>query len=227
MSSLSKKIKTRREYYFLLFLISIDLALIGGNLLQLFTSYSTHEKLTSLSQDNSYGERFQYLKFGAIALLLYLSSKVKKSILLGGWALIFLMLLVDDAISVHERLGARLAQWFSISDMYNLRSVDYGEIIVFLMLGAIAAGILTITSRIDRTPLSLQISKALLLFLVGLAFFGGIMDMLHSVAQETSELSQRENIIFGIVEDGGEMIIVSLTLWFVYCFYLSLRPQSS
>lgn len=117
--------------------------------------------LFSVAKDGGYGETFQYLKFVAIALLLGMAAKSQKSALMGGWAAIFLMLLIDDSLSVHEELGYKLVEWFSIPDIYDLRGQDYGEIVVFLMLGAIAATILVLASRIDRAPAARQLSKSL------------------------------------------------------------------
>ncbi len=184
--------------------------------------------LFSVAKDGGYGEFFQYLKFGAISLLLWMSARVQKSALMGGWAAIFLMLLIDDSIKLHERLGGQFVAWFSIPSAYGLRAQDYGEIMVFLMLGAIALAILVLTSRMDRAPAARSLSKYLLLFLVGLAFFGGLVDMAHIYVDQTYGLSPKGNRMFAAVEDGGEMIVISLALWFVYRFYLSLkssRPQ--
>ncbi|MGB3297406.1 MAG: hypothetical protein WBA76_03985, partial [Phormidesmis sp.] len=122
----------------------------------------------------------------------------------------------------------KLVEWFSIPSMYDLRGQDYGEIIVFLMLGAIAATILVLASRIDRASAARAISNRLLLFLVGLSFFGLVVDMAHSFASAFFALSNRGNRYFAAFEDGGEMIVVSLALWFVYRVYLSIKsPRSS
>ena len=215
------------RYYGKYLLLGMDFALIAASIVRHHINFPGGEDLLSVSKDGGYAEYFQYAKLATIVVLLYLVARVKRSALIGGWGIIFFILLADDALKIHERGGARLADWFSFSAMYNLRAVDYGELMVFALWGLIAIAILTVTSRIDRSPTAREVSKGLFLLLLGLACFGGLFDMLHIAAANTWELSATGNNLFDAVEDGGEMVVVSLVLGFVYRIYLNLKFKRS
>lgn len=215
------------RYYGKYLLLGIDFALIAASTVRNHISFLGGEDLLSVSKDGGYAEYFQYAKLAAIIVLLYLAAKAKRSALIGGWGIIFFILLADDALQIHERGGSMLADWLSIPAMYHLRSVDYGELMVFALWGLTAIAILTVTSRIDQSPIARQVSKGLLLLLLGLAFFGGFFDMLHIAVANNWELSGTGHRLFDAIEDGGEMVVVSLMLAFVYRIYLNLKFKRS
>jgi hypothetical protein len=66
-----------------------------------------------------------------------------------------------------------------------------------------------------------KISNDMLLFIVVLVFFGVFIDMVHSSIKPGPVVS----LGFGIAEDGGEMVVVSLILWYV--FLLAVRNGDS
>jgi hypothetical protein len=67
-----------------------------------------------------------------------------------------------------------------------------------------------------RSPRSFkEMSKDMLLFVVALAFFGVLTDMAAAV-----KLGPLVNSVSDIVEDGGEMVVLSLILWYVYLLAL-------
>ncbi|MEO0768208.1 MAG: hypothetical protein AAFY72_02050 [Cyanobacteria bacterium J06649_4] len=105
--------------------------------------------------------------------MLWVTARVQSSPLMGGWATIFLMLLADDRLRLHERLGKLFVQWFGLSARFNLRDIDFGEIAAYLILGVSALAILVFSVR--REP-NLQRYRALSLqlfaCLLGLVFFG-------------------------------------------------------
>ncbi|MGC1306839.1 MAG: hypothetical protein WA885_06390 [Phormidesmis sp.] len=217
MSSLITKVNRSYGKYFLL---GIDFAFIAVNMVRDRIDFLGSKDLLAISKDGGYAEQFQYIQLAAIILLLCLLAKAKKSVLIGGWAVVFLILLADDQLRIHEVLGGRLAEWLSLQPMFNLRAKDFGELMVFSLWGVISVAILAVTGWIDRSAIAKQISKGLLLSLLGLAFFGGFFDMLHIAVQNAWSLSgiyeDLVNVTFDTVEDGGEMIVVSLALWFVY-----------
>ncbi|MGC1306838.1 MAG: hypothetical protein WA885_06385 [Phormidesmis sp.] len=223
MSSLLTKVNHGYGKYLLL---GIDFAFIAASMVRYRLRFFFNEELLSVGQDGGYAEQFQYVKLMAIILLLGLAALATKSALIGGWAIIFSILLADDKLILHEKWGEKFAEWFSIQPMFYLRAIDYGELMVFAMWGIIAVAILVATSRIDRSFIARQLSKGLLLSLGGLALFGGAFDMLHIAARNFYGLSPRGENLFDALEDGGEMIVVSLALWFIYQIYLKVRFKS-
>lgn len=198
------------------FLLSIDFAFILASLLRHRLRFYFDESLLSVSTDGGYGEIFQYIKLALIVALLCISAVSERSIAIGGWAVLFALLLADDMLSLHEQWGSQLAEAFSFQSVFHLRPIDYGEMIVFAAWGILAALILAFTYRTARSPITKQIAKGMLLSLSGLAVFGGFFDMLHIAALDLGRLSPRGESLLNAIEDGGEMVVVSLTLYFVY-----------
>lgn len=179
--------------------------------------------MLSVAKDGGYAEYLQYAKFGLSILLLSLMALTKKSALTGGWAFIFALLIVDDKVSIHERLGTRLTEIFAFQPMFFLRAVDYGELIVYAMMAAIAGTVLIVTTRLDKSPKAHQLSRTLFLSLLGLAFFGGVVDMLSIAASQIWTLSALAKRCFDAIEDGGEMIVISMALGYIYQAYVHTR----
>jgi len=163
--------------------------------------------LYSIENDQGYSEIFQYIKeFWILLLLLFLSFK-KKHLIYFIWSLLFFYLLLDDSLSIHEEIGEYLANYFNIETRYNLRAVDFGELLVSFGVGVSFLSFLSFTyfrAVNDVRKFSVHIF-ILLLFLV---FFGVFIDMLHTFLGDDWKL--------GLIEDGGEMIAMSLITAYIF-----------
>lgn len=133
-----------------------------------------------------------------------------KSLLYTIWSLLFTYLLLDDFFGVHEKVGAIIANRLNLISIFNLRPVDFGEIIVSTCVGLIFFISIAITYRfsykIDR-----KICKFLIILLLGLAFFGVVTDMIHVMAR-----NKFIEEILSLIEDGGEHLVMSAIVAFVY-----------
>ena len=92
--------------------------------------------------------------------------------------------------------------------MFYLRAIDFGELIVsffsgFILLTSIGVSLLFTDNYVKQT------SKHLFFLLIMLAFFGIFVDMLH-------EALPWAKTIMGLIEDGGEMIVISITVWYTF-----------
>ncbi|MEA5622619.1 hypothetical protein [Nostoc sp. UHCC 0251] len=187
-------------------------------LLDLFYTYSglTSNSNFSLGQDRGYSEIFQYLKEYWSALLLGFLALKNRSFLYLTWSVMFFYLLLDDAMQIHERLGNLISNEFSFVPMFYLRAIDFGELAVSAIVGLLFLIAITITYGLgDR--FAREVSRYLTILLFALAFFGIIVDMIHLVFS-TSLLEP----LLNIVEDGGELMVMSL----IICFVFSLSLQS-
>lgn len=126
---------------------------------------------------------------------------------------------MDDAFQIHERLGGSvfapaMTEFFGRTSRFGLKFKDYGELgvsIFFSSLIFIGIGISHYRSHNDDK----KISKYLFIMLVFLAFFGITVDMVHEHYWiKQSHILVRQ--IFGMVEDSGEMLIMSVITWFVF-----------
>lgn len=197
---------------FLLLLLAIDFLFFFLHFLPLFGVLN--DPLFSLEEDGGYPERYQYAKTFSIVVLLIMVSAKAKVIGYGAWAVLFLYLLLDDALSIHESFGLHVATNLDFSPAFGLRARDFGELVVT----AIAATLLL-------TPLAAFywrgsnafkiVSKCLFLLLVALAFFGIFVDMLHVAIQQGWKVS----FLLGALEDGGEMVVISVMVAYVFLLY--------
>jgi len=154
--------------------------------------------LLSLNADNGYSEAFQYGKECCIALALLAAGWRRREGLLGAWALLFFYLLYDDALSLHERVGAVLAGQWNYAPAFGLRPQDFGELTVSLAIGAAFLSLLALLyARSGRA--ARDATKDLLLLLGSLAFFAVAVDMAHVVVRGLT-----------IIEEGGELAVMSV-----------------
>jgi hypothetical protein len=192
---------------------------IGFIFLHLIYSYSDFisNDIFSLEKDRGYSEIFQYVKEYWSALLLGLLAIQARSLLYLSWSVLFFYLLLDDSVQIHENLGVLISSKFSFPAIFNLRAVDLGELAVFALVSLFFLIAIGINYRLgDR--LSREVSKSLIILLFALAVFGVVLDMLH-VVFSTPFLDP----LLILVEDGGELIIMSL----IVCFVFSLSLKSN
>ena len=203
-------------------LLVIDLAFIFLHFLLLTDAFEN--TLFSLERDRGYPEFYQYLKIFSIVILLHFLFAKTKLIGYSVWSLLFLYLLLDDAFSIHETLGGFIATNLALAPAAGLRAQDFGE----LAVSGIAATVFLIPLALFYTRglgAFKEVTKQLLWLLVALAFFGIFVDMLHVAI----DMGWKVRFLLGVVEDGGEMLVVSLMAWYVFLIYFrdghtSIRP---
>lgn len=203
----------RRHMPLLLLLLAGDVALMG---LHVYNHFAAGEKnlMLAITVDASYGEAYQYLKeLWAALLLVVLAWSTRQAVYL-LWAALFVYLLADDALRFHELAGIGLAAQLGLGDAFGLRADDLGELI-FLggVAGLIALGFLVGYPRSSAD--AKEASKTFVALLGLIAFFAVAVDMLHSLLRDTGLLGS----FVGMLEDGGEMLAVSLAFWYVYLLF--------
>ncbi|WP_303317749.1 hypothetical protein Q4Q34_17700 [Flavivirga abyssicola] len=165
----------------------------------------------SLELDLGYSEFYQYMKeFWIFILFLFIAQK-KKYLIYLVWALFFFYLLLDDSLAFHENYGKYLKDYFEIQPRFNLRPQDFGEILVSFSVGFVFL-ILFIFSYLKIDLEGKKITKNVFVLVLLLVFFGIFIDLLHIAIPYHSNR-------FTLVEDGGEMFVMSLIL--CYVFYLN------
>ena len=177
----------------------------------------TPNELLYIDRDASYAEVFQYLKEVWIAALLGLLALRHRRFIYLAWSVVFLYFFLDDALEIHENFAKVLIDTFDISAYGRMRAQDFGELGTTLMFGSVLflmVGGAYLYGRVREKRMTVH-----LLLLVGLlAFFGVAVDTLHSILTWGRST-------WAIIEDGGEMIAMSLI--FCYVFQLSLQDAPS
>lgn len=166
------------------------------------------DRMYRLDHDGSYAEWFQYAKETAIVLgLAALASRIRAP-LYGAWATLFAYLLLDDHLSLHERGGLLLAQALDLPAAIGLRPQDFGELGVSLAAGTLLLAAVLVAHR-RAARLDRQVSSRLVVLLAVLVFFGVGVDMLHIMFEQLPMKG------LTVIEDGGEMVAMSLIATFV------------
>ena len=192
----------------LLLLLFADLLFIIGNYLLYHTHVITNDSF-SLFKEFGYPEMFQYWKEISLAVVFLKVFKKTKDHIFIVWSLFFSYLLLDDSIKIHERIGEAIANHYIIGSSYigALRGQDFGELIVSGIVGSLF--IILFTKYFYKSNQVVRmINFNLVTLVILLLFFGVFIDFAHMVIPEIKGMQT--------FEDGGEMIAMSLLLWYTY-----------
>jgi len=200
----------RSALMFLLLLLSVDMAFVVLHCLNIVVP-GLKIPLLSLETDQSYAEVYQYIKWlWIIIILVFVSSKQAAKHYL-AWTVVFAYFLLDDALQVHERAGAFIAGKFMFMPPLGLQQQDLGELLVSAMAGTLL--IIPLSWAYKTGPrIFRKVSHDMMLLILVLIFFGVAVDTVHSAIN----LGTPIGLLIGLIEDGGEMISVSLILWYVF-----------
>jgi hypothetical protein len=162
----------------------------------------------NIEADGSIPEMFNYLKWAASAVACAYAFSRRREPLYLAWAMLFFYFLLDDANQIHEQLGSRLVTAFDLGPALALRGQDFGELAVSLVAAMVLLGVMAVVYwKADNSDGSRRFTQRQLPWLAVLIFCGVIVDMLH--VQISIFGSPILALIFGVIEDGGEMIAAS------------------
>jgi len=191
----------------LMFIFLYLLFLVPAEILPFF-----QEDSFSIKEDQGLAEAFQYVKELWIALIFFWLVIKRRRYALVGLALLFAYFLLDDMVEIHEKLGDLAAGLFVnfplLSRFPNLASDDFGELFAAGLLGLFFVAIISYpywrstasTRQIFHTIFALL--AVFLFFAIGVDFLNGFFN--SPVIRE----------MFGLVEDGGEMLAMSMICWY-------------
>ena len=176
----------------------------------------------SIEFDGGHAEIFQYMKSIFLAVLLLLIFLKNRYIMYLAWSLFFLYVFLDDWMTIHERLGNMISNnlyFDNLANLLSLRPQDIGSLLVFGLFGIFFL-ILFGISYFFANENHRKIFRSLLSIMFFLIFFGVFVDLIHSMTLDlTGFIGRALNATLGLVEDGGEMFILSFFVWFVYRYY--------
>lgn len=165
----------------------------------------------ALTKDGSWAEFFQYLKYLFVLVFVVHLMYSKKKFFYLSWFLLFLFFLFDDALSLHEKVGEIFAKEVDFQPMLGLRKVDFGELAFVLVIGLAILSVFIIT-YFKGGPVYRKRTIDMLILLALMIFFGVGFDLLHVALGEDDRVS----FILGLIEDGGEMVTMSIIVWYVF-----------
>lgn len=214
-----QKIKSMKSLDILILLLSADAFFVTlhifhkipflNELIPLF-----EQDAFSISHDLGLAEAFQYVQEFWIALLFFwLIFHFRKSAY-WGWAALFGYFLVDDMLGLHEWLGdyvgPLLGGLLANTSLAGAKMDSLGELVPLAGLGLIFFLILFITFK--RTDLNTRaIFRVLTWMTAALLFFGVVLDV-----GDTFLPSEMLKSVARLIEDGGEMLVMSVICWYTY-----------
>jgi hypothetical protein len=192
-------------------LIAADLAFIVLHVIYVETALLKGQPF-SLEADNGIPEAYQYVKQFWVALCMVGLFRRTRELTYVGVGVVFAFLLMDDAFQIHEHFGKWLAAHYSLPVAFGLRSDDIGELIFAAGIGGVTLLLIGIgywrggpDARIVTRDISI-----LILLLAGL---GVGVDVIHVITYFKAPLLAQFLLI---LEDGGEMLVVSATAAYVF-----------
>jgi hypothetical protein len=215
--------KRRQVGVVLLLLLGADLCFMMLHTINSLTPLWNNPSL-NIEKDAGYSEIYQYLKYFWISLLFLVIAATTRTIQPTAWAFVFLVLLADDALGLHERAGGFIALHLFFIPPWGLRPQDIGEVLYALAAALVLSVLLGLACLWGTTGFR-RATTHLLQLVVLLACFGVLVDLLHMLAQS----GWRLRFLLALVEDGGEMMVVSalLTYTLALCFKRGNPPRQS
>ncbi|MEO1622532.1 MAG: hypothetical protein AAFU53_16050 [Cyanobacteria bacterium J06632_3] len=133
---------------------------------------------------------------------------------MGLWSVIFALLLVDDALMLHESGSAAMASGFALPDVMGLPGDAYGKCFIYAGMGLLAFSASVIGYGCDRDPVARRAVLYLSIAIAGLVCFGGVIDVYGLVVQQLYELPTKswQLTAITIAAEGGELVVMSATL---------------
>jgi hypothetical protein len=199
--SFNQKKTTNLLKYLLLF----DLVFVLGHIMVVL--FNKHEFKAFLldTQELGYPEYFQYFKYIMVLAVTSYLVVIKKKFAYLPFIGLFLFLLIDDVFQIHGR-----ASWFFMFRL-KLPAVLFGQLVYLALIGGIGA-IVTYMFYRKANLATKNTFKDILLLLALFLFFGIGVDIIHSLLIHIGKIVP----FLTLVEEGGEMITLSILVWYFY-----------
>jgi hypothetical protein len=191
----------------LAWLLGVDGVFIAIHIVHLATPYLPDLQF-SIERERGFAELFQYAKELGVVILMVMLWRRTRWLSAAAWALVFLYLLLDDAISIHELGGDIAYRHLGFGDALGLRALDFGELLINGLAGVVVLAILGIGYRRGSAD-ERAITRDLGLLVGILLAFGVGLDMIHSLI-----VAYGPRVVVGSLEDGGEMVTMSVIVWY-------------
>lgn len=194
----------------LLLLLSTDAVLIVLHLLHVYSGYFADPSY-SIGIERGFGETFQYIKAGWVVLMLAILAVRMRGLLYACWAVFFGLLLADDLFIVRERIGKGIGLEHDLGPLFGLRPQDIGELIVIGVFAALLV-VPVLLAQILAGADARAFGRSMVLLVVAFIAFGGVLDIIHAAVVSHPSWAN----VLGTIEEGGEMIVLSLIVRFVF-----------
>jgi hypothetical protein len=204
---------------FLALLLSTDMLLIIGHLIFMYLHlvvWQTPGLLDSVQSDFSivtergFAETFQYFKAWWLVVMFVWLARATREYWYLAWATVFLYIGLDDLLEIHEETGNSLALRYGFQETLGLRPRDIGELAIFAAVGLALLALVGV-AYLRGSDRFRRHSERVFVLVALLAALGIGVDALHILFLHTWA-----GAMFGLIEDGGELIVLSVACWYVF-----------
>lgn len=195
----------------------MDITLITLDIINFYHPFA-NSSLYNIETDDSYAEDFQNLKWIIIIMALVIIALLRKEKRYFTWILVFIFLFLEDVFRIHQHLG----QFFY--EAFNMTSGQRGFKIMELFAAAFLGFVFFVPAyEAYKTGDAVfkKHSKSMLILLLLFLFCAIILDQAHRLA--VIHYNWKYNIIFGTLEDGGELITESLLTGYILSIAFKTR----
>jgi len=210
-STVARQVLESRLFILLVLAVCVDLLFIATELAVLASdglagTSVPGENLLSLRADWGIPEIWRYLKTIVVVVLFTRAYLRHSELVFGSWAFVFLLIVLDDALLIHERLGDLVGSWLSVGSG-DIEAGEVGGLLIWSGLGLLALSVLVYGHQ-RSGDLARQVSRVFGWILGLLLFFAIGFDTLLALLSAVSGFATGAQI----VEDGGELLVLSLAL---------------
>ncbi|RKR04257.1 hypothetical protein C7446_1461 [Kushneria sinocarnis] len=174
--------------------------------------------MLAIDRDRSYAELFGYIQMAWTVLLLGWLALKHSWKLYAGWVLLFAYFLLDDSMSLHEHLGNTLVQSLALSETAGLRAQDLGEILSVLLIAGVIFPLIGLGYWLEDRSNRGGVHRLMMAVVVLVACGVGV-DMLHEALPG--------DLIWVLLEDGGELVAMSLALYVALSLRFALERNAA
>ncbi|WJL94747.1 hypothetical protein QSU92_12310 [Microbacterium sp. ET2] len=189
--------------------IGIDL-LLGLTHVVIMTFFDA-PNVWRIDMDWSFAEAYQYMKYFWVAALLVWYARATRGWAILAWVPLIVFFLLDDAMLLHEQAGLWFAAQPWAFDVGPLSAQTVGELGFVAVIGAVLVIPIVGLYAMSRARMR-WIFRLLAAIVVAFLLFAVVVDAGHSLVQNIRILDRS----FGFIEDGGEMILLSLLVLVVF-----------
>ena len=220
----------KNRFTVLAVLLTIDTVLILADFLwgvaHILDIMPGRPKVLMISYDHGIAETWNILKWAAATTVLMAAAMRACQAATLLLALPTLLMMLDDWLMVHEQMGGLFGQMISRES-----SVSYitGEIVFALLFACVVYGLLILAWILGDDRSRPAITRFAVLY-VALGAFGVGIDALHSLYLEAIGGYSSTEAFVGLVEDGGEMLIISIITFVALSLWVrpsAIKPYSS
>jgi len=203
-------VRERRHGLVLLLLLSIDAVFILLHVIHAYTGLLPGSQY-STETEGGYAEIYQHWKEVGITVLLLILTYKRFNWTYLSWALLFGYLFLDDSLEIHETVGLKFSNYVGFVPMFDLRARDFGELLFSASAGLIILLLVSLAYYLSD-EWTRNVARWLVALLMAFACFAIVVDAGHQTIDDP-----RLRAAVGIFEDGGEMVVMSVLVWFVLC----------